>query len=174
MSVKEKGFTLIEVLIATALVTIIAGAATTSLFQAVSVTEKNNEHISAILQAQNAGFWVSRDAQNAQIITTENLTSPEILSITWTDWDNDDQHQIVYSLQDMATGSLKYLQRSETINEGSPAVSMVAQYIDPSPGQTSCEFSSGRLTFTVTANVSFSGEDQSEKRIFVILPRPGS
>ena len=93
--------------------------------------------------------------------------------LSWTAWSGD-QHQVVYSLEDMATGNLKKLQRSETINAGNPAVSMVAECIDPSPAYTSCEFSGGRLTFIVTANVTYSGEEQSESRIFVVLPRPGS
>lgn len=171
MKRSERGFTLIEILIATAIVTLITGAATMSIFQVVRGAERSNEHITAICQVQNAGYWVSRDVQRAQQVTTDNLTLPDFVIVTWTDWDSNDNHQVVYTLEDMSGSTLKKLQRSESINGGAPNTTFVAQYIDPE--RTNCEFVNGQLTFTVTATVSLGSLEKSETRVFEVLPRPG-
>jgi len=122
-------------------------------------------------QEQNAGYWVSRDAQMAQdIVTGDDPATPgvtEFLTLTWADWDSNDVYTVIYNLVD------NKLQREHYTNkDGSPpdATAFLAQYINPD--QTSCVWddSAGTLTFTVTATV----EEQSETRIYEVVPRPGS
>ncbi len=59
------------------------------------------------------------------------------LNLTWTDWENGDEHQVVYSLEDMS-GSLKNLQRIHSVNGAPQETGFVAQFIDP--GNTNYEF----------------------------------
>ncbi len=79
----QKGFTLIELIIAIALTGIIAAAAATSIHQVISGTALGNNYNTAINQVRNAGYWVSRDALMAQSIVAENLTAPKVLVLDW-------------------------------------------------------------------------------------------
>ena len=77
MRQSEKGFTFVELMIAVTITVIVAGAASAVIFQIFRNTERNNDHITAVRRVQDAGFWISRDAQMAQSMTTDGLTLPE-------------------------------------------------------------------------------------------------
>ncbi|MBU2535205.1 MAG: type II secretion system GspH family protein, partial [Chloroflexi bacterium] len=62
----EKGYTLIELIIATTILVLVSGAASIAIFQIMKGTERNNTHINAVRQVQTAGYWISRDARMAQ------------------------------------------------------------------------------------------------------------
>lgn len=199
----QRGFTLVEMIIVLAIVGVIAGGTTMTVFQVINGSASTSNHMTAIRQVQNAGYWVSRDAQMAQIV--EPALSPDLdgfpLTLTWTDRYGSD-HQVVYSLVDMPSNGLKYLQRSHSVN-GTTATTIVAEFIDPD--ETHCylykclicgerlaslaeleahfanehvgeelQYENGALTFTVTAKVSGFPQEQSETRIYKVIPRPGS
>jgi prepilin-type N-terminal cleavage/methylation domain-containing protein len=169
---KEHGFTLIEIVAALAITASVAGAAALGVSQVVRDTERNNEHITAINQVRNAGYWLTSDAQKAQRLTADGLLPPDFLIIAWTEWGSGNNHEITYSLEDMPGTGLKQLRRSESINEDTPITNTIAQYIDPDPGKTSCEITDARLTMTVTATVSNGSRTESETRVFVVFSRP--
>ena len=75
----ERGFTMIEWIVSTAIMALIAGAAIMSTFQVVNDTEQTNDRMIVVRQVENAGYWISRDAQLATSLDTENLTSPDFL-----------------------------------------------------------------------------------------------
>ena len=70
----EKGFTLVELLISVAVTALIAVAAGSAIFQIFQSNDRNSDHMTAVRQVQNAGYWISRDAQRAQIVYAGNLT----------------------------------------------------------------------------------------------------
>lgn len=197
----QRGFTLAEMLIVLAIVGIIAAASTMTVFQVISGSSSSSNHMTAVRQVQNAGFWVSRDAQMAQSVAPAPDEDGFPLTLTWTDRFGYD-HQVVYSLVDMASGGLKELQRHHTCLAVSlDATSTVAEFIDPAgtycylykcllcdetfasladlethfasehAGET-LQYENGALTFAVTANVTGFPRDQSETRIYKVLPRP--
>ena len=51
----EKGFTIVELLVASAIMAVIGGAAVTTTFQITKSTEPTNNHMTAVRQVQNAG-----------------------------------------------------------------------------------------------------------------------
>jgi len=117
MKRSERGFTLIELIVATAIVALIAGAASMATFQVITGTERSNNHMTVIRQVQNAGYWISQDALMAQsIVTGDDPETPELEFITlkWTDWENGDVHKIAYTFEDMP-GGLKKLKRQHLI-----------------------------------------------------------
>jgi prepilin-type N-terminal cleavage/methylation domain-containing protein len=172
----QKGFTLIELAIAMAISGLIAGAVTMTMFQIVDTSGRTSNHMTVVRQVQSAGYWVSKDAQMAQVITTgaeEDDGFP--LDLKWTEWGGNTYH-ITYTLEDMSGGvPKKELQRVEVKNEGSVDEEtkniIVAKFIDSS--STSCEYTDGKLTFKVKATLGDGSVVQTETRTYEIIPRPG-
>jgi prepilin-type N-terminal cleavage/methylation domain-containing protein len=167
----EKGFTLIETVIAVALTGLISAAATGVIVQ-VMQGSRSTQHMIALRQVQTAGYWVSNDGiQAQQVVTSSGSGLP--FTLTWND--DNASHEIEYSLQDMSSGDLDYLQRREILNGdvNHPIMTVVGQYIDPAYTSTSCtpvgrQLSAGEtFTFTVTAKIN----QQTETRIYEVQPR---
>jgi hypothetical protein len=114
---------------------------------------------------------VSHDAQMVQSVsTTAGNGFPVVLN--WTEWDGS-ENQVTYSLEN-ASGTLKNLRRSYSVNSTSQSDIIVGQYIDPA--STSCNYNSDNntLTLTITATVGSGSRAESETRKYEVHPRPGS
>ncbi len=165
----QKGFTLIEILVALGIFGLVAAAASGTIVQVIQ-SSRTTDHMTALRQVQSAGYWVSHDGVQAQQVTIS--AAPGLpFTLTWTDWDDNDIHEVEYSLQqDMA---VDYLQRKEVVNgeAANPIIAIVGQYIDPD--NTLCEPFDQELgggetfTFTVTATMN----QQTETRTYEIKPR---
>jgi prepilin-type N-terminal cleavage/methylation domain-containing protein len=164
----QRGFTLMEVLIALALAGIIATAATMTTFQVINGSSRTSNQMTAVKQVQNAGCWVSWDVQMAQ--TVEPAASPDPdgfpLYLKWTEWGGT-VHEVTYNI-DIVN---KQLKRSSSVNGGEPTVTTVAEFI---AADTNCEFGGGVLTFTVTATVGAGSQEATETRIYEIKQRPNA
>jgi len=179
----ERGFTLVELMIAILLAGIVASAITGTTLYMLNVNVGIANRMAAVRQVRNVGFWISPDVQMAQCVYTES----EFLKLTWTDWESGDSHKVIYSLEYMPSGEFKRLQREHYIKYDTDfeldSTTIVAEYIDPA--ETSCVWDcncdcywdgegcnwyDAQLTFTVTATVG----EQSETREYEVKPRPGS
>jgi prepilin-type N-terminal cleavage/methylation domain-containing protein len=175
----QKGFTLIELMIAIAIGGLIAGSVTMTIFQIVDSSGRTSNHMTAVRQVQSAGYWVSRDAQMVQqapVIVNGGGGELESITLDWTDWDGN-VYQVIYTFEDMSGSSLKELQRVEDKDTGTGTITkttIIAEFIDPDPANTSCEYTSGKLTFTVTVQVGAGSAAQIETRVYEVIPRPGS
>lgn len=67
----DRGFTLIEVLIATGILGAIMGVMSMTIVTIVKISPFNNDWAVALQQVQNAGHWISRDIQMAQIVSPQ-------------------------------------------------------------------------------------------------------
>jgi len=164
----QKGFTLIELIVALAIASVIGVAATMTAHQLITIPVISNDSNTAINQVRNAVNWINRDALEAQ---TVNATpgDPKFLELTRTDFDDDELHTITYSLESMP-GGLEKLKRSETDNSGTTET-IIAQYIQPKAVDiTYCSWqeSDKVLTVTITAQVG----TRTEARTFQVKPRP--
>jgi prepilin-type N-terminal cleavage/methylation domain-containing protein len=169
----EKGYTLVELLVAITIMVCASVAAGAGIFQMLRNTERNSNHMAAVLQVQNADHRISQDAQKAQRVTTDNLTSPDFLVLSWIDGRTGDEYQVTYALQDMPDSVLKELRRNQSINGSANTTSLVAQYIDSDPEKTRCELTDGILTLTITASVGRGATMESETKTYRVVPRPG-
>ena len=172
----EKGYTLIELLIGITITVMVAGAAGMSIFQVLRNTERNNDLITAVRQVENAGYWISRDAQMALgVIATENLTLPAFLNLSWTEWDDAGDpiyHSANYTFEDLTNGIGK-LKRTYGSSVGASAQTLIAQYIyyDPDDADATSNTSYQNPLLTVKLTAVFKGA--TESREYKVKRRPG-
>jgi prepilin-type N-terminal cleavage/methylation domain-containing protein len=168
----QKGFTLLEMLLAILIGSLIAGGITATIFQVVIGSARTNNHMIAVRQVQSAGYWVSHDAQMAQTVVPASGDPDGFpLTLKWTDWDLT-VNTITYTI---AGGELKReLHRKPAVGPETSETTTVARFIVLDPVKTKCQLIGGTLIFTVTATVSPSSQSQTETRVYKIVPRPGS
>lgn len=93
-----RGFTLVEVLIAVAITSLIMGGITTSIIQLMSISDQNTNAITAQRQLQQVGYNMSRDGQNSQEINIDpdSATGFPVVFI-WINWAGE-EHEVVYTI----------------------------------------------------------------------------
>lgn len=161
----QLGFTLLEVLAALAISGMVSTGITMTLYQVVTGSTRTSNHMNAIRQVQNAGYWVSRDAQLIQgepDIVKDGDDQLESITLTWTDWGGM-PNTVIYTFEDTE------LWRDDGVQQA-----RIAQFINPAPTKTMCDFTDGVLTFTVTVTIGSGSQEQSETRVYRVVPRPGS
>jgi len=163
----ERGFTLIELIIAIAIAGLITAGITFAIMQLLTINTRASNHMIAVRQVQQAGKEVSKDTLQAQAVNATGVGQYLTLNLTWDEWGTNQTHTVLYTLEDMS-GNVTKLQREHYIESALNSTTIVAEYIDPD--QTSCIWAGGVLTFNVTATVG----TQSETRVYEVKPRPGS
>ena len=170
----EKGYTLIELAVSLAVIVLISGAASIAIIQTLKGTETNNTHMNAVRQVQNAGYWLCRDARVAQSVNTENLTLPDFLVFSWTEWDSDYEeiyHSATYSFEGLADG-IGNLKRTHWSSAGANEETLIAQHIYYSPADpddtSKADYQAPLLTLQLTAIVG----GEMEIREYRIQHRP--
>jgi len=121
----QHGFTLMELFLAMAISAVIAAAIVLSLYQIVTGSTRTNGHLLAVQQVQNAGYWVSRDAQQAQTFTL-GATAGFPFTLNWVDWDNNSV-VVTYAL---SSGNLVRQAATNTT---------VARFVNSAADKTKCE-----------------------------------
>jgi prepilin-type N-terminal cleavage/methylation domain-containing protein len=153
----EKGFTLIEVLVALVITSAILSVMSAAVVLIMRTTSQNEEWNVNLRQVQNAGYWISRDALMAQTVS-DNKTGV-FLALSWSDWDNNN-----YNVEYVFQGNT--LMRR--LNGGS--ATLIAQYIMQS---TTCHWYQAENKLTVTIKASLHGDaGRSLERTYEIKPRP--
>jgi len=150
----QKGFTLIEVLIVVAIFAVVAVVTSAAIGQVVQSNRTSN-HMVAVRQVQQAGYYVSKDGLQAQNISC-NLTTSSSLHLNWTDGEGQ-SYNITYTLEPM--GTLYRLYRNEVLLP-----------IDYLTENTQCRWNATTtvLTLNITARVGL----ETESRTYEIKPRP--
>ena len=170
---RERGVTLIELLVAIPIAGLVAAAAAGTIIQLMN-TNDISAGMLAVRQVQTAGDWVSRDGVQAQSdndTISDNISTGSGMPFTliWSYWDKGvnpvsfETHEVKYFLD--PSGSVNRLRREEVIN-GVKTTMTVAEYVT---GAT-CAWEPGSKTtfiFTVTAVVG----GKTESRSYQVMPR---
>jgi len=170
----QTGFSLLELLIVIALTGIITAAITMTVFQVFNMNTRTSNRMTAVSQVQNAGKIVSEDILETQ---TDKINATPVgnrlLVVGWAAPAPDGTtYNVTYTLQNMPSGQMTRLQRQYSVNSTLNSTTIVAEYINPDPTQTSCAWNATTkaLIFKVTATVG----NESETRVYEVQPRPGS
>lgn len=155
---RRNGFTLVETLIALAIVGIIGSVIVVAIIQIMKTTVDNRNHLEAVKQVENALYYLNRDAQMATAVDCQD----ETLSLGWTDIDGNSGTTVYTKVPE---GSTYNLQRS---NDG--ASSIVARNIDNE--NTYWQSSGGIISiFIQVKRNTFSGTKPNVIRMMQIQPR---
>lgn len=94
----QRGMTLIELLVATAITALIVALIGSVIYQFISVTERGNAQLSALHDIQNAARWISHDGQMAE--STDLIDGDPPVSSVRLDWTDEygTSHFSTYSL----------------------------------------------------------------------------
>jgi len=154
----QVGLTLIELMIALAITGIITGTATMITFQVFDGEARANNHMDAISMVQNAGREISRDAGMTQTTVWTEGDFP--LTLTWTNWEDDTTHQVVYSIE------ANELKRDHYI-DSLLSDSYIFEHVN-------CERypSATGLGFKLIATVGVGTQQISETKVYIVTPRP--
>ena len=154
----QRGFTLIELVIAIAITSIITGGITMTIFQVFNINSISTNHMIAVRQVQDVGFWVSRDALMAQSTTVTGITGFPI-TLTWTDYVSGDEYQVVYTLVGGQLQREHYTNYDPVTNPDPDATAIIAQNIDTA-STTSETRGSGGFSLPTGNNPPPAGSDQ--------------
>jgi len=160
----QRGLTIIELLVVIVLTGLITTAITTTFFQVFDMNTRTANHMSALSQVQQAGKLVSEDMLEAQEDMIDD--SPGGGEFLILGWNSTTVHEVTYTLENGE------LWRSESVGVEEPTLTRVAEYIDPDPTKTYCDWDDVKkvLIFKVTVTVG----EESEQRLYRVQPRPGS
>ena len=167
----EKGFTLVELLVALSIAAFVVGATSMTIITMMRLTPKTNNWAIALRQVQDAGYWISRDVMMSDNITVGGTGNPTFLTMIQPQTQLP-KKTIVYQFQDMS-GGLKRLMRTDTDNN---TTIMVAEYI--SSDNTTATYSPNctdncTLTVTITAtsgNVPVTRQYEATQRVPAASP----
>lgn len=153
----EKGFTLIEMLVVIVILGAIMSVMSMTVIMIMKVSRQSNDYAIALRQVQNAGYWISRDAQMAQTVVTDE---PGVfLALEWDDWEGNH-----YEVDYVFDGNTLERQLN-----GSSGI-LIAQYIVVA--DTTFEEDAdidNKYKLTIKAS---HGETEVE-RTYEVAPRPG-
>ncbi len=159
---EEWGFTLIELVMAMGVAAVLMAAASYSTLQAVNTNTRNTLYMTAVRNAQSAGYWVSIDAEKANRIVGDSGNSTDVLQLTWLDADN---LTLTHSSNFTLEGTTLYRNMDG-------ARTMVAEHISSATADYSANATERQITFVVTSELGSRNIKAKETRTYDISPRP--
>jgi prepilin-type N-terminal cleavage/methylation domain-containing protein len=167
LKARQRGFSLLEMILALALISIITLGVTIANAQIMVQTSRNTDFTLASHQALNAAHWISRDAQMSHSIDgAPGFPQTANLTIEWTEWDNS-EHMAIYYLDGNT------LMRSYSVDGGATETTLVADHINPNPSSTNSTSDNETLTILITSSVGEGDRVVDFTKEFYITSRPG-
>jgi prepilin-type N-terminal cleavage/methylation domain-containing protein len=134
----QRGFTLLEMLLALLIVGIIAGGITAAIFQVVMSSARTNNHMTAVRQVESAGYWVSHDVQMAGNVTLARDADGFPLSLSWIE-SLGPPKVFAYTTYTIEGSDLK---RQQVVGSQTTTTT-VARFIVLDPAKTRCQLAGG-------------------------------
>jgi prepilin-type N-terminal cleavage/methylation domain-containing protein len=164
---QHSAFTLIELLIAMTISSMIAVAIGYCIFQMERTNNSIQAHMTSVKQLENAIHFLNRDIQMAQKIETGG--SGYWLRLTWVGWDDAATNLVVYQFD--GNGNL-----TRTCGGTDQIIARSLSTETSNPDKIYCNYDSAnhKVIIKLTTEVTFGGMQASESRDIEIIPRPSS
>lgn len=179
----QMGFTLGELMLAFAISAVIIGGITMTFLQVVKGNTRTSNHMTVVTQVQDAGYWISHDAQMAQTVQL-GVTSDTLFTLTWVGWEYPygnntgiDSYEVWYTYERASDKVWRHQKITTDIYDAegrhvagpfvSESSSFIAEYITTSPPVT---VDGNKLSVTITASLG----EAEEERTYEITPRASS
>jgi len=170
----QRGFTIIELVAATAVIALLGSVAAMTVFQATRTTAAGDAYLYVVRQLQGASYWIGRDTQMAESVIVDNLTFPNFIIFGWTEQDPGEDpvhHTVTYSFTDLSHG-IGNLNRNHWSDAGLNEDMLVARsiYYDPDDpaGTSRASYADPVLTVTLCSRQ----DTAAETREYTFARRP--
>lgn len=165
----QAGFTLLELLVSVAILGFIMTGVSLAVMQIMTVHASSTNRVTAIREVQNAGYWVSLDTQQAQVVLFDDPRTEDIderLYLSWMDWESGDSKIIVYDLN-----GDEFI-RSYYLNDVLVDQKAVAHFISMAECNLVDPYDPANKAIRLTVTATVGGFRQvSETRVYDIIPR---
>jgi type II secretory pathway pseudopilin PulG len=173
---RQRGFTLLEVVLAGAITIIVAGGIAMTFIYYIAGNARTTNHMVAVSQAETAGYWLSHDGIMAQTVTL--TTTPAFsLELLWSGYkyavgtsSRYETYEVTYTYNEdedrlYRTQKTTYFTYDSSGNPATgPApttkTAYIAEHISAPPAATFNPLNN-HLSFTVTATVGLSTETRT-------------
>lgn len=152
----EAGFTLVELLVASAITALVVSLLSAATFQFLKVTDRGHDRLSVLRDHRTAFQWLNRDAQMA--VSELATVGPSSVTLQWTDVVSGTTYQSSYAQ------SGDELVRTLTVN-GAPSSQTVARNLAPSG------FSASKSGDLLTVSITSAKDGVTQTRTETIYMR---
>jgi prepilin-type N-terminal cleavage/methylation domain-containing protein len=158
---RQAGFSLLELLVVLAILSLLSMAINAGIVHAVRVSSDGSERMTAIKQVENAMQWLTKDVQQAQTVNI-SLGNGFPLGLSWIEW-NGTVHHVSYRFAGTD------LERVHEIDSGISQTTVVARYLDVTGDRTTCRFTDKGSFYLPDIGDSFTitGGEQSDEGLVV-------
>ena len=162
----EKGFTLIELVIAIGITGLISAGVITAIFQTFNVSNRTTNHMVAVREVQEAGYWVSLYTYMASDIEiTGDSGFPLVLH--WVDFETYEEQEVVFSLNSSGLRGSYYV--DDILDSVKTGGIPVFEFINT--GETNCCKFGGGSAFSLPDNAdafNITGEATPDNGIITV------
>jgi len=173
----EKGLTLLELIIAIAITSLITGGVATIVYQIYTVSARSSNHMVAVRQVQEAGYWLSTYAYTSQNTTITGVSGFPLV-LKWIDF-NENAYQKIEFILNSSGLSGNYYVSNDNINYvlNSTKTDKIRVFASINVTKTTCQVSGGsdfRLPDSGDKFVIIGGATNDSGGIFFPGGKPSS